>query len=180
MTKTKVMNAMMITLHHSLSVLMAAIFVMYLTTSVATAGSYGSYGKKAQNDIVDTAVSAGNFNTLLTAAEAAGLVDTLKGDGPFTLFAPTDDAFAAIPKEQLDALLKDKEALTKVLTYHLIKGKVTANDVMKLDSAQTLAGQSVSIDTSNGVQISNANVIKADIMTSNGVIHVIDKVMLPN
>jgi uncharacterized surface protein with fasciclin (FAS1) repeats len=144
------------------------------------AGSYGSYNSAAKQDIVDTAISAGNFNTLLTAAKAAGLVDTLKSDGPYTLFAPTDEAFAAIPKAQLNALLQDKEALTKVLTHHLVKGKVMARDVMKLDSAPTLAGQSVTINTANGVQVSDANVIKADIITSNGVIHVVDKVIMPN
>lgn len=176
----KKITALSLTQSMQLMLTLTAMLVFMLSATIAMAGSYGKHGSAANHDIVDTAVIAGNFNTLLTAAEAAGLVDTLKGDGPFTLFAPTDDAFAAIPKETLNALLKDKQALTKVLTYHLVKGKVTARDVMKLDSAQTMAGQSVAINTANGVQISDANVIKADIMTSNGVIHVIDKVIMPN
>lgn len=157
-----------------------ALLAMVLgAVSVAHAGGYGKYGKSAGNDIVDTASSAGGFNTLLAAAKAAGLVDTLKGDGPFTLFAPTDEAFAQIPEADLNALLKDKQALTKVLTNHLIKGKMTAGEVVKLDSAQTLAGQSVAISTMGGVKVNDANVIKTDIMASNGVIHVVDKVIMP-
>ena len=130
-------------------------------------------------DIVDTAVSAGSFNTLVTAVKAAGLVETLKSDGPFTVFAPTDEAFAKIPQDQLNALLADKEALTKVLTYHVVPGKVMASDVVKLASAKTVQGQSVSIDTRSGVMVDGAKVIKTDIETSNGVIHVIDSVILP-
>lgn len=134
----------------------------------------------AEKDIVDTAVAAGKFNTLVTAVKAAGLVDTLKGKGPFTVFAPTDEAFAKVPKETLDALLKDKEALTKVLTYHVVPGKVMAKDVVKLDSAKTAQGESVSIHAADGsVKINDAKVIKADIECSNGVIHVIDTVLLP-
>lgn len=132
-----------------------------------------------KKDIVDTAVSAGNFNTLVTAVKEAGLADVLKGDGPFTVFAPTDEAFAKIPEETLNALLADKEALTRVLTYHVVSGKVMAADVVKLASAETVQGQSISIDTSNGVKVDNANVIRTDIETSNGVIHVIDSVILP-
>ena len=143
-----------------------------------TAGS--DYGKSADTaDIVDTAVQAGSFNTLVTAVKEAGLVETLKGEGPFTVFAPTDDAFAKLPKEQLDALLADKEALTAVLTYHVVPGKVMAADVVKLSSAETVQGQSIAIDTSDGVKVDNATVIKTDIVTSNGVIHVIDAVILP-
>jgi uncharacterized surface protein with fasciclin (FAS1) repeats len=130
-------------------------------------------------DIVDTAVSAGSFNTLVTAVKEAGLVETLKGEGPFTVFAPTDEAFSKIPADQLNALLADKEALTKVLTYHVVPGKVMAKDVIKLSSAQTVQGQSLSIDASSGVKVDNARVLKTDIETSNGVIHVIDSVMLP-
>ena len=130
-------------------------------------------------DIVDTAVAAGRFKTLATALQAAGLVDTLKGKGPFTVFAPTDEAFAKIPKQDLDALLKDKARLTRVLTYHVVRGKVMAADVAKLSEAKTVEGQSVRIDTSAGVKIDGASVIKADVQASNGVIHVIDSVILP-
>ena len=130
-------------------------------------------------DIVDTAVAAGSFNTLATALQAAGLVDTLKGAGPFTVFAPTDEAFAKIPKADLDALIQDKAKLTAVLTYHVVPGKVMAADVVKLKQAKTVEGQLVKIDSSNGVKINNATVTKADIVTSNGVIHVIDTVLLP-
>jgi uncharacterized surface protein with fasciclin (FAS1) repeats len=148
------------------------------TTLVATpiALQAGHHEKK---DIVETAVAAGSFKTLAAALQAAGLVETLKGEGPFTVFAPTDEAFAKIPKSDLQALLADKAKLTKVLTYHVVPGRVTAAEVVKLDSAKTVEGQSVKIDASDGVKVDNANVIKADIMASNGVIHVIDSVMLP-
>jgi uncharacterized surface protein with fasciclin (FAS1) repeats len=130
-------------------------------------------------DIVDTAVAAGDFKTLASALAAAGLVDTLKGPGPFTVFAPTDAAFAKIPKADLDALIADKAKLKKVLTYHVVPGKVMAADVVKLTSAKTVEGQMVKIDASSGVKINGANVIKADVAASNGVIHVIDSVILP-
>lgn len=133
----------------------------------------------AGKDIVDTAVAAGDFKTLAAALQAAGLVDTLKGKGPFTVFAPTDAAFAKIPKAQIDALLQDKAQLTKVLTYHVVAGKVMAKDVAKLSQAKTVEGQSLRIDSSAGVKVDGANVVKADIEASNGVIHVIDSVMLP-
>jgi uncharacterized surface protein with fasciclin (FAS1) repeats len=132
-----------------------------------------------QKDIVDTAVAAGSFKTLATALQAAGLIETLKGAGPFTVFAPTDEAFAKIPKADLDALLKDKAKLTAVLTYHVVAGKVMAADVVKLTSARTVQGSSVKIDASNGVKVDNAKVVKADVMASNGVIHVIDTVVFP-
>lgn len=132
-------------------------------------------------DIVDTAVGAGNFNTLVTALKEAGLVDTLRGNGPFTVFAPSDEAFAKIPADQLNALLADKEKLTAVLTYHVVPGKVMASEVVKMDSAKTVQGQSVAIKTSYGnVMIDGAKVSAADIVTSNGVIHVIDSVIMPN
>ena len=134
----------------------------------------------ATGDIVDVAVGAGSFNTLVAAVKAAGLVDTLKGEGPFTVFAPTDEAFAKIPKADLDALLADKEKLTAVLTYHVVPGKVTAADVAKLDSATTVQGGSIAIDTSDGVTVDGAKVVEADVMASNGVIHVIDTVIMPN
>lgn len=133
-----------------------------------------------KKDIVDTAVSAGSFNTLVTAVQAAGLVDTLKGPGPFTVFAPTDEAFAKIPKDQLDALLKDKEKLRAVLTYHVVPGKVMAKDVAP-GKVATVQGQSLTIGASYGnVTVDQAKVVKTDIVTSNGVIHVIDSVVLPN
>ena len=133
----------------------------------------------APKDIVDTAVAAGSFKTLATALQSAGLVDTLKGAGPFTVFAPTDEAFAKLPEGTLNALLKDKAKLTAILTYHVVPGKVMAADVVKLKGAKTLQGSSVMIDASKGVKVDGANVVKADIVCSNGVIHVIDAVILP-
>lgn len=135
-------------------------------------------------DIVDTAVTAGNFKTLVTAVKAADLVDTLKSKGPFTVFAPTDDAFAKLPKGTVEGLLKDVPKLKAVLTYHVVPGRVMAADVAKLKTAKTVQGQDVKIDASKwhlhkNVKINDANVIKADIVTDNGVIHVIDKVILP-
>ena len=130
-------------------------------------------------DIVDTAVAAGSFKTLVAAVTAAGLVDTLKGTGPFTVFAPNDDAFAKLPKGTVEGLLKDIPKLKAVLTYHVVAGKVMAADVVKLKSAKTVQGQEVRIDSSNGVKVNDATVVKADIATDNGVIHVIDKVLLP-
>jgi uncharacterized surface protein with fasciclin (FAS1) repeats len=129
-------------------------------------------------DIVDTAVKAGSFKTLATALQAAGLVDTLKGKGPFTVFAPTDEAFAKIPKADLDALLKDKAKLTAVLTYHVVPGKVMAADV-KAGKVKTVQGGELTVATAGGVKVDNANVIKTDIVADNGVIHVIDSVVLP-
>jgi uncharacterized surface protein with fasciclin (FAS1) repeats len=131
-------------------------------------------------DIVSVATEAGSFKTLLTALEAAGLTDVLKGDGPFTVFAPTDEAFAAVPEETLNALLADKEALTAVLTYHVVSGKVMAEDVVKLNSATTVQGQDVDIKVDMGkVYVDGAQVVAADVPASNGVIHVINKVILP-
>jgi uncharacterized surface protein with fasciclin (FAS1) repeats len=135
-------------------------------------------------DIVDTAVAAGNFKTLVTAVQAAGLVDTLKSKGPFTVFAPNDDAFAKLPKGTVEGLLKDIPKLKAVLTYHVVAGKVMAADVVKLKTAKTVQGQDVKIDAAKwhlhkNVKINGANVVKADIVTDNGVIHVIDKVILP-
>jgi uncharacterized surface protein with fasciclin (FAS1) repeats len=131
-------------------------------------------------DIVETAVAAGSFKTLATALKAAGLIETLKGKGPFTVFAPTDEAFAKIPKADLDALLKDKKALAAVLTYHVVAGKVMAADVIKLNEAKTVNGASVKIMVMGGkVMVDNANVVKTDIVATNGVIHVIDSVIFP-
>ncbi|UTW55493.1 fasciclin domain-containing protein [Kordiimonas sp. SCSIO 12610] len=141
------------------------------------------HGKKSA-DIVDTAVSAGSFNTLVAAVKAAGLVDTLKSDGPFTVFAPTDAAFAKLPAGTVESLLKpeNKDKLIAVLTYHVVPGKVMSGDLIgkKLEAA-TAQGQKVAIDaTGGGVKVDGANVVTADIATSNGVIHVIDSVILPN
>jgi uncharacterized surface protein with fasciclin (FAS1) repeats len=130
-------------------------------------------------DIVDTAVGAGNFKTLATALEAAGLVGTLKGPGPFTVFAPTDEAFAKVPKAQLDALLADKAKLTSVLTYHVVPGKVMAADV-KAGKVKTVQGADLTVSTMGGVKVDAANVVKTDIVADNGVIHVIDTVVMPN
>ena len=130
-------------------------------------------------DIVDTAVAAGSFKTLVTAVKAAGLVNTLKSKGPFTVFAPNDEAFAKLPKSTVDDLLKDIPKLKAVLTYHVVSGKVMSADVAKMNRAKTVQGQEVKIDVSNGVRINDAKVIKADIVTDNGVIHVIDKVLMP-
>ena len=128
---------------------------------------------------MDTAVAAGSFKTLATALGAAGLVDTLKGKGPFTVFAPTDEAFAKIPKADLDALLKDKAKLTAVLTYHVVPGKVMAKDV-KAGQVKTVQGSNITISTSYGdVSVNNAKVVKTDIVADNGVIHVIDTVIMP-
>ncbi len=130
-------------------------------------------------DIVDTAVKAGSFNTLVAAVKAAGLVDTLKGTGPFTVFAPTDEAFAKLPEGTVDALLKDIPKLKKILTYHVVSGKVLAADVVKLKSATTVEGSDVKIDASNGVKINDATVATPDVAADNGVIHVIDTVLIP-
>ena len=130
-------------------------------------------------DIVDTPVAAGSFKTLVTAVKAAGLVETLKSKGPFTVFAPTDDAFANLPKGTVEGLLKDVPKLKAVLTYHVVAGKVMAADVLKLKSAKTVQGQEVKIDASKGVKVNNATVVKPDVVADNGVIHVIDKVILP-
>lgn len=133
-----------------------------------------------KKDIVDTAVDAGSFTTLVKAVQAAGLVDTLKGEGPFTVFAPTDEAFANLPAGTLEALLQDKAKLTAILTYHVVPGAVMAADVVKLSSAKTVQGQSVMIDATDGVKINAATVVQADIEATNGVIHVIDTVLLPD
>lgn len=133
-------------------------------------------------DIVDTAVAAGNFNTLVAAVKAAGLVDTLKGPGPFTVFAPTDEAFAKLPPGTVENLLKpeNKAKLASILSYHVVPGKVMAADVMKMKTAKTVEGQNVKIRTMGGkVMVDNATVVKADIVCDNGVIHVIDTVIMP-
>lgn len=139
--------------------------------------------KQSSRDIVETAVAAGGFETLVTALKAAGLVDALKGEGPFTVFAPTDEAFAKLPQSTLNDLLKpeNKEKLKAILLYHVVPGKVAAADVMKLDGQEvaTLQGSKVKVKTKHGVMVDNAKVVKTDVMTSNGIIHVIDTVMMP-
>lgn len=136
--------------------------------------------KKEAKDIVDTAVAAEKFKTLVAAVKAGDLVEVLKGEGPFTVFAPTDKAFSKIPKEQLEVLLKDEEKLQAVLTYHVVPGKVMAADVVKLKSAKTVLKKPVEITVTEGkVKINKANVLKTDIECSNGVIHVIDAVLMP-
>jgi uncharacterized surface protein with fasciclin (FAS1) repeats len=135
-------------------------------------------------DIVDTAVSAGNFKTLVTAIEAAGLVETLKSPGPFTVFAPTDDAFTKLPKGTVESLLKDIPKLKSILTYHVVAGKVTSADVVKLKTAKTVEGEDLKIDASTWhghkmPKVNDAQLVKVDIMTDNGIIHVIDKVLMP-
>ncbi|MFN4032391.1 MAG: fasciclin domain-containing protein [Fimbriimonadales bacterium] len=143
-------------------------------------GAVATSQRAERKDIVDTAIAAGQFKTLVKLVQEADLVDALRGEGPFTVFAPTDAAFAKLPKAQVDALLKDKEALKQVLLYHVVSGKVMSKDVVKLRSAKTLQGQNVNIRVQNKVvRINDARVVRADIECSNGVIHVIDKVILP-
>lgn len=157
--------------------MIAKSIVVFATVAVMPLAHAGSYGKK---DIVETAMSAGSFDTLVTAVKEAGLVETLKGEGPFTVFAPTDEAFAKIPEADLKALLADKEALAGVLTYHVVPGKVMAADVAGMSSAQSVQGDTIDISTSDGVKVDDALVVQTDIEASNGVIHVIDTVIMPN
>lgn len=154
--------------------------LLSLTASAALATSAFAAGHA--KDIVDTAAAAGDFGTLLAAAEAAGLVETLKGDGPFTIFAPTDAAFAALPEGTVEDLLKpeNKETLAGILTYHVVAGKVMSTDLIDDMEAATVNGDTVMIDLDNGVMVGGANVTAADIEATNGVIHVIDAVIMPN
>ncbi len=155
-------------------------FNLKLKSLVISLGIVATTTAAVAADIVDTAVAAGSFKTLVVALQKAGLVETLKGKGPFTVFAPTDAAFAKVPKDQLDALLADKAMLTKVLTYHVVAGKIMAADV-KAGTAKTVSGSDLTITTDNGrVMVDKANVVKTDITASNGVIHVIDSVVMPN
>jgi uncharacterized surface protein with fasciclin (FAS1) repeats len=151
-----------------------------LMAGVLVCGAWAIAADK-QKDIVDTAVGADSFKTLVAAVKAADLVETLKGEGPFTVFAPTDEAFAKLPKGTLDSLLKpeNKEKLQAILTYHVVPGDVRAADVVKLKEAKTVQGQMLKIDTKDGVKVNNASVVKTDIVCTNGVIHVIDTVVLP-
>jgi len=149
--------------------------------SLTAAAALATAAFAADNDIVDTAAAAGDFGTLLAAAEAAGLVETLKSEGPFTVFAPTDAAFAALPAGTVEDLLKpeNKEALAGILTYHVIAGKVMSTDLTDGMEAATVNGDTVVIDLDGGVMVDGANVVTADIEASNGVIHVIDAVIMP-
>ena len=157
-------------------------FAFTLLAGLMFAASPVTTLRAQSHDIVDTAVAAGSFKTLAKALDAAGLVATLKGAGPFTVFAPTDEAFAKLPAGTVEALLKpeNKEKLVRVLTYHVVPGKVMAADVMKMTSAKAVSGDTIVVTTKGGtVQVADANVKTADVAASNGVIHVIDSVMLP-
>jgi len=151
--------------------------MMKKTVLAAACLALAAFGAQAK-DIVDTAVAAGDFKTLAAALNQAGLVQTLKGNGPFTVFAPTDAAFAKVPKADLDALLADKAKLTQVLTYHVVLGKVMAKDV-KAGKVKTVQGSELTVDTDGGVRVDGAKVVKTDIVADNGVIHVIDTVVMP-
>ena len=157
-------------------ILTVALLTIFLSASALIAGS------QPKMDIVDTAVGAGSFNTLVAAVQAAGLADTLKGEGPFTVFAPTDDAFAKLPAGTVEDLLKpeNKDKLAAILTYHVVSGKVMAKDVMTMKEAKTVNGGMVMISMdADTVMIDNAKVVQADVECSNGVIHVIDTVIMP-
>jgi len=157
-----------------------ASFVLILTVLATAVPAVAGAAKK---DIVDTAVAAGSFKTLATALQAAGLVDTLKGKGPFTVFAPTDEAFSKLPAGTIESLLKpeNKEKLKAILLYHVVSGDVTAAQVVKLSSAKTINGQNLKLAVKDGtVMVNDATVVKTDVLASNGVIHVIDTVLLPN
>lgn len=145
------------------------------------AGCVMADGHMASKDIVDTAVAAGSFNTLVAAVQAAGLVDTLKGPGPFTVFAPTDDAFAKLPEGTVENLLKpeNKDTLVAILTYHVVPGKVMSGDLQDGMKAATVQGSEVTISLTGGAKVNDANIVQADIEASNGVIHVIDSVIMP-
>jgi uncharacterized surface protein with fasciclin (FAS1) repeats len=159
--------------------LKAASFALILSVLVSALPAAAGSGQK---DIVDTAVAAGSFNTLAKALQAAGLVDTLKGKGPFTVFAPTDEAFSKLPAGTVESLLKpeNKEKLKAILLYHVVSGDVTAAQVVKLSSAKTINGEDVKIAVNGGtVMVNDARVVKADVQASNGVIHIIDTVLLP-
>jgi uncharacterized surface protein with fasciclin (FAS1) repeats len=168
----------MLVLNRSLRAGVAALSLSLIASTSALAGG----STMPTKDIVDTAVSAGSFKTLTTALAAAGLVETLKGKGPFTVFAPTDEAFAKLPAGTVESLLKpaNKQKLTAILTYHVVAGNVKAADVVRLSSAKTLNGKLVTIKTVGGkVLINGATVVKADIAATNGTIHVIDTVLMP-
>ncbi len=153
-----------------------ALSTLFLLTASALFAGHHTHDSK---DIVDTAASNGSFSTLVTAIEAAGLVDTLKGEGPFTVFAPTDEAFAKLPAGTVESLLEDKAKLTSILTYHVVAGEKTAADVVAVKSLESVQGKALEIDTTQGVKVGGATVVSTDIQTSNGIIHVIDTVLIP-
>ena len=159
-----------------ISILALAALLIAVTAGPALAGHHE---KGPGKDIVDTAVAAGTFETLVAAVKAAGLVDTLKGDGPFTVFAPNDEAFAKLPAGTVENLLENPKELAAILTYHVVAGKKAAADVVAANSLPTVQGQSLSVDTTDGVSIGGAKVLATDVMTSNGIIHVIDTVLIP-
>lgn len=177
------------TIKKSLALSMAAALVGAISFNIpayADCGSKDHAKNKAESlktnkkDIVETASAAGSFNTLIAALKAAELVDTLKGDGPFTVFAPTDEAFKKINSDDLNALLKDKKKLARVLTYHVVPGNLKASDVVKVKGAKTVEGSKVKISTNkSGVKVDGAKVVKTDIACKNGVVHVIDSVIMP-
>ena len=160
------------------SILAAAALLIALATGPVLAGDYGHDAAPAK-DIVDTAVAAGTFETLVAAVKAAGLVDTLKGDGPFTVFAPNDEAFAKLPAGTVEGLLEKPEELAAILKFHVVAGKNIASDVAAASSFETVQGQSLTVDTTDGVKIGGAKVLTTDVLTSNGVIHIIDTVLIP-
>lgn len=163
----------------SQKLMISAILFSLIITSFAFAGD-NNKSKSSKKDIVTIAVDAGNFKILATALTEAGLVEALQSDGPFTVFAPTDDAFAKLPEGTLETLINDKETLKKILLYHVVAGEVTSKEVVNLTKAETLAGKNIMIKVIEGsVMINNSKVIGADIMASNGVIHVIDTVLIP-
>ena len=153
--------------------------ILTLALSLCAGLAFAADKEMPSQDIVDTAVAAGTFDTLVAAVKAAGLVDTLKGDGPFTVFAPNDAAFAKLPAGTVESLLENPEQLAAILTYHVVAGKKVAADVVAANALSTVQGQSLSVDTTDGVSIGGAKVLATDVMTSNGVIHVIDTVLIP-
>ena len=164
------------------SVLVTALAATAFVSSLSAIAGEHPKGEPA-GDIVEVATAAGQFNTLAAALEAANLIDTLKSDGPFTVFAPTDEAFAALPEGTVESLLRpeNRDQLVSILTYHVVSGKVTSSEVVTLDAAETVNGRQISIDVTDGiVQINDATVVAADVAASNGIIHVIDTVILPN
>ena len=163
----------------SQKLIISALFFAMMFTSLLIAGDHHK-NNSSKKDIVTIAVDAGNFQTLATALTEAGFIETLQGDGPFTVFAPTDEAFAKLPEGTIESLLQDKETLNKILLYHVVPGEVTSKDVVKLKKAETLEGDYINIKSSDaGVMINNSKVITVDIMASNGIIHVIDTVLIP-
>jgi uncharacterized surface protein with fasciclin (FAS1) repeats len=160
--------------------LYALLFSATLLVGVCMGASNSMDTSPGGKNIVDTAIAAGNFKTLVTALQAAGLADTLKGDGPFTVFAPTDEAFAKIPKDQLNALMANKTLLIALLTYHVVPGKVMSTDLKNGMTIKTVPGENIIISLDNGgVMVNDAKVVQADIVSTNGVIHAIDTVLIP-